>query len=137
MLTQWHARVRVLLVCTILKPRRSKCVFTGMVFGLLLALLALPNLVNGQGANATLLGTVTDVSGAVVPNASVQVANVATGVRQTVTTDSQGRYTVVDLLVGNYEVQASAPGFQTVVRKGITTIVGSPLVVDIALSPGQ
>src|SRR5271154_7400736 len=74
-----------------LKPRRSKCVFTAMVFGLLLALLALPNLVNGQGANATLLGTVTDVSGAVVPNASVQVTNVATGVRQTVTTDSQGR----------------------------------------------
>src|ERR1700684_1706832 len=120
-----------------LKPRRSKCIFTAIVFGLLLALLALPHLVYGQGANATLLGTVTDASGAVVPGASVQVTNVDTGVRQTVTTDSQGRYTVVDLLVGNYEVQASAPGFQTVVRKGITTIVGSQLVVDIALSPGQ
>ncbi len=108
-----------------------------MVFGLLLALLALPNLVYGQGANATLLGTVTDVSGAVVPNASVQVTNVATGVKQTVTTDSQGRYTVVDLIVGNYEVQASAMGFQTVVRRGITPTVGSQLVVDIALSPGQ
>jgi hypothetical protein len=100
-----------------LKPRRSKCVFTAMVFGLLLAFLALPKLVNGQGANATLLGTVTDASGAVVPNASVQVTNVATGVRQTVTTDSQGRYTVVDLIVGGYEVQASAAGFQTVVRR--------------------
>src|SRR5580704_4607649 len=64
-----------------LEPRRSKCVFTAMVFGLLLALLALPNLVYGQGANATLLGTVTDVSGAVVPSASVQVTNVDTGVR--------------------------------------------------------
>ena len=119
-----------------LKPRR-KCVFTAMIFGLLLALLALPNLVYGQGANATLLGTVTDVSGAVVPNASVQVTNVDTGVKQMVTTDSQGRYTVVDLLVGNYEVQGSAAGFQTVVRRGITTTVGSQLVVDLALSPGQ
>ena len=91
-----------------LKPRRSKCVFTEMIFGLLLALLALPNLVNGQGANATLLGTITDVTGASVPDASVQVTNVATGVRQTVKTDSQGRYTVVDLIVGSYEVQASA-----------------------------
>jgi outer membrane receptor protein involved in Fe transport len=120
-----------------LKPRRSKCVFTATVFGLLLALLALPNLVNGQGANATLLGTVTDASGAVLPNASVQVTNVATGVRQTVTTDSQGRYTVVDLIVGSYEVQASAMGFQTVVRSGITLTVGSQTVVDITLSPGQ
>src|ERR1700759_5460687 len=83
-----------------LKPRRSKCVFTAMVFGLLLALLALPNRANGQGANATLLGTVTDVSGAVVPDASVQVTNVDTGVKQTVKSDSQGRYTVVDLIVG-------------------------------------
>ncbi len=120
-----------------LKPRRSKCVFTAMIFGLLLALLALPNLVYGQGANATLLGTVTDVSGAVVPGASVQVTNVATGVSQTVKTDSQGRYTVVDLIVGNYEVRASAAGFQTVVRTGITPTVGSQTVVDIALSPGQ
>src|SRR5271163_692859 len=102
-----------------LKPRRSKCVFTAVIFGLLLALLALPNLVNGQGANATLLGTVTDVSGAVLPDASVQVTNVDTGVSQTLKTDSQGRYTVVDLLVGSYEVRASAAGFQTVVRKGI------------------
>src|ERR1700734_1624874 len=112
-----------------MKQRRSKCVFTAMAFGLLFALLALPNLVYGQGANATLLGTVTDVSGAVVPGASVQVTNVDTGVRQVVTTDSQGRYTVVDLIVGNYEVQASAAGFQTVLRRGINPTVGSQVVV--------
>lgn len=118
-----------------LKPRRSECVFIVMVFCLVAALL--PNLVNGQGANATLLGTVTDVSGAVVPGASVQVTNTATGVRQTVKTDSQGRYTAVDLIPGSYEVQASATGFQTVVRSGITLTVGSQTVVDIPLSPGQ
>ena len=73
------------------KPRSSKCVFTAIVFCLLLALLAVPKLVNGQGANATLLGTVTDVSGAVVPGATVQVSNIATGVGQTVRTDTQGR----------------------------------------------
>jgi outer membrane receptor protein involved in Fe transport len=119
MLTQLYLRGRVLFVIAFF------------------AVLALPNLVYGQGANATLLGTVTDVSGAVVPDASVQVTNVDTGVSQTVKTDSQGRYTVVDLIVGNYEVRASAPGFQTVVRTGITTTVGSQLVVDVALSPGQ
>ena len=66
-----------------LKPGCNKGLFTAMIFGLLLALLlALPNQVYGQGANATLLGTVTDATGAVLPNASVQVTNVATGVRQ-------------------------------------------------------
>jgi len=120
-----------------LKPRCNQGLFTAMVFGLLLVLLALPNQVYGQGANATLLGTVTDATGAVLPNASVQVTNVATGVRQMVTTDSQGRYTVVDLIVGSYDVQASAMGFQTVVRSGITLIVGSQTVVDITLAPGQ
>src|SRR3984957_14187021 len=133
MLTQQFRR-RVHLVLALFAVKRF---FPALVFGLLLALLALPNQVYGQGANATLLRTVPDVSGASVPSASVQVTNVATGVSQTVTTDSQGRYTVVDLIVGNYEVRASAAGFQTEVRTGITTTVGSQLVVDVALSPGQ
>ncbi len=120
-----------------LKPRLSECIFGALVFGLLLAFFALPNPVKGQGANSTLLGTVTDVSGAVVPNASVQVTNVATGVGQTVKTDSQGRYTVVDLIPGSYNVQVSAAGFQTLLRSGITLTVGSQTVVDVALSPGQ
>jgi outer membrane receptor protein involved in Fe transport len=119
------------------KPRSSKCAFTAIVFCLLLAFLALPKLVNGQGANATLLGTVTDVSGAVVPGATVQVSNIATGIGQTVRTDTQGRYTVVDLIPGGYDVHASAMGFQNIVRTGITLTVGSQTVVDIALSPGQ
>src|SRR6202161_3996172 len=107
MLTQLHFRGRVLLIPALFavtgvssgarpdgQPDRRR-VFTAMGCGLLLALLALPNLVNGQGANATLLGTVTDVSGAVVPNAAVQVTNVATGVKQTGTSDSKSRYTGV------------------------------------------
>ena len=78
-----------------------------------------------------------DSSGAVVPNAAVEVRNIATGTTQKVTTDGQGRYTVADLIIGSYEVQASAPGFQTVIRKGITLTVGSQSVVDIAMPVGQ
>jgi len=108
-----------------------------LVLSIVLALSGLSSLMYGQGSNATLLGTVTDSSGAVVPNASVQVTNTATGIKQTAKTDSQGRYTAVDLIVGTYEVQTSAPGFQTTVRKGITLIVGSQTVVDLSLAPGQ
>jgi len=91
----------------------------------------------GQATNATIQGTVTDSSGAVVGGAAVQVKNVATGVARSTVSDSQGRFTVPDLLVGDYEAQASIQGFQTVVRKGITLAVGMQAVVDFALPPGQ
>jgi hypothetical protein len=94
--------------------------------------------VAGQGStNAAVLGTVTDSASAVVPNASVRVTNVATGQAQQVATDAQGRYTIADLPIGNYEGQASAQGFQTTVRRGITLTVGAQAVVDFSLSVGQ
>src|SRR5579863_8654925 len=69
--------------------------------------LALTGLLNAQGVtSATLLGTVTDSGGAVVPNASIEVKNVGTGQVQQVRTDAQGRYTVPDLPIGDYEAQA-------------------------------
>ena len=80
---------------------------------------------NAQGSTGAILGTVTDSSGAVIPKASVQVKNIATGQVQQTPADSQGRYTIVELPIGNYEAQASAPGFQTVIRTGITLTVGA------------
>src|SRR5215467_4663727 len=87
--------------------------------GILLALaFAYSGRLNAQGTtSASVLGTVTDPGGAVVPNAAVQIKNVATGQVQQTTTDTQGRYTIADLLIGSYEAQASAPGFQTTVRR--------------------
>src|SRR5262252_9249278 len=91
-----------------------------------------------QGAgNASVLGTVTDSGGGVIPGASVQVKNIATGRVQEVPTDEQGRYTIADLPIGNYEVQASRAGFQTTVRRGITLTVGAQAIVDISLAVGQ
>src|SRR5579875_864311 len=93
---------------------------------------------DAQGVtSATMLGTVTDSAGAVVPNAVVQVKNVGTGQTQQVQTDAQGRYTVPDLPIGNYEAQVSAQGFRTTVRTGITLTVGAQAVVDFSLAIGQ
>jgi len=61
----------------------------------------------GQGSTATILGNVSDASGAAIPEASIQVKNVGTGATQAVTGDAQGRFRVPDLSVGEYEVQAS------------------------------
>jgi hypothetical protein len=88
-------------------------------------------------ASASVSGNVTDSSGAVIPNASVQVKNVGTGQVQQAPADVQGRYTIADLPIGNYEAQASAQGFQTLVRRGITLTVGAQAVVDFSLSVGQ
>ena len=106
---------------------------------MLLALLACwADVLHAQGAgNASILGTVTDSGGAVIPGASLQVKNIATGRVQQVRTDEQGRYTIADLPIGNYEAQASVQGFQTTVRRGITLTVGAQAIVDFSLGVGQ
>src|SRR5665213_1075944 len=91
-----------------------------------------------QGTStATIVGTVTDSSGAAVVGATVQAKNVGTGAVQTATTDAQGRYRVPNLNIGTYDVNASNPGFQGVVHPNITLTVGSEPVVDFALAVGQ
>ena len=89
-----------------------------------------------QGSTATIVGTVTDSSGAAVAGASVQAKNTGTGIAQTVASDSQGRFRFSNLGIGDYEVQSSSTGFQTVVRK-LTLTIGSEPVVDFSLPVGQ
>src|SRR5215472_1285596 len=102
-----------------------------------LCLCLLPGLGNTQGQNAAISGTVVDSTGAAMAEAAVQVRNVGTGLTQSTTTDEQGRYRIPDLVIGEYEVQATKAGFQTVVHKGITLTVGSQPVVDFTLPVGQ
>ena len=73
---------------------------------------------------STINGTVTDPSGAVIPNAKVTISNQETGNAQTTTTNSSGIYDMPGLSVGHYDLSVSAPGFTTYKKSGI--------VVDIA-----
>ena len=107
------------------------------VMAVLLGGLAGAARLDAQVANATILGTVTDMSSAAVSEASVQVKNVGTGTTQSAVTDSQGRYNVPNLGVGDYEVQASKMGFSTVVHRGITLAIGAESVIDFSLPVGQ
>ena len=92
---------------------------------------------DAQASTATIVGTVTDSSGAAIVGAMVQVKNTGTGITQNVTTDTQGRYRVPNLNIGSYEVQVSNAGFQTIIHGGITLTVGSEPVVDFSLPVGQ
>jgi hypothetical protein len=90
-----------------------------------------------QVAGAGLSGTVTDPSGALIPNAQISIKNAATGVARAVTTDTAGFYTAPNLLPGTYEITASAPGFATLVQTGITLTVGGQQVLNLAMQVGQ
>ena len=88
-------------------------------------------------ATGSISGTVTDNSGAAMADAAVQVKNLGTGIVQSVSSDAQGRYTLPDLAIGEYDMQAAKAGFQTVLRKGVTLTVGAQPVVDFNLPVGQ
>jgi hypothetical protein len=86
---------------------------------------------------ATILGTVTDASGAAVPDAAIQVKNTGTGATRTVNSDAEGRYRLAELGIGTYDATASKAGFQTVNRKDVTLNVGVELLIDFSLPVGQ
>src|SRR5690348_6677980 len=89
----------------------------------LLAVLRIPAL-QGQAVNGTILGTVTDPSGAAVVGATVEVTNTATQVKRSVVTNTQGRYRVPELIIGTYDVRVSFQGFETSLQTGIPVVVG-------------
>ncbi|HUY14593.1 MAG TPA: TonB-dependent receptor [Terriglobia bacterium] len=90
-----------------------------------------------QVVGAIMSGTVTDPSGAVIPNAQVVIKNTATGVTRTAKTDSSGFYNAPNLLPGPYSVTVSASGFSTQVRSGIVLTVGANQVLNVTLRVGK
>jgi outer membrane receptor protein involved in Fe transport len=90
-----------------------------------------------QAQTATISGTAADASGAALAGAKINITNSETNVTQSTVTDAQGRYTVPDLPVGTYTVQASLSGFKTVVQNGVAVTVGSTVVVNLSLPVGE
>jgi Carboxypeptidase regulatory-like domain len=100
-------------------------------------LLVCASLVQAQTQTATISGTATDPSGGVLAGAKVEAKNLGTNSTQSTVTDANGRYTIPDLPIGNYTIQATATGFQTVVHSGITLTVGASPVIDFTLPVGN
>ena len=92
--------------------------------------------VYSQAVNATLLGTVTDSSGAVAPNAKVVATEVNTGVSRSTQTNESGNYTFPDMPPGQYSVSVELQGFKKDMRRDISLIVNSSTRVDVVLQPG-
>jgi hypothetical protein len=109
----------------------------GLVLRLGLALLLL--FVGGSqgGVGGSISGTVTDPSGAAVPNVAVTVTNTSTGIQQTATTDSKGFYTFLSLPIGQYDLDISSSSFKPYRRAGITMNANSALSVNAMLMLGS
>src|SRR5438034_2478898 len=89
-----------------------------------------------QVAGGTILGRVTDPSGAGIAGATVSVTNMATAVVTTGSTGATGFYTVPNLLPGGYQVAVVAPKFSEEVATGITVSVGSEVTVNLQMKIG-
>ena len=122
-MTTQNARVRRVL----------NCLMAFLMPSLMLLAVAWVNLPQAlaQLPTATVLGTVKDASGAVVPGASVNVRNTETGLLRTAETSADGRFRFPALSVGAYEVRVEHAGFQAAVRSGLTLAVLDEAVVSL------
>lgn len=94
--------------------------------------LVFAGLASAQSAGA-IQGTVTDSSGAAVPNAPIDIHNQRTGEERATTTDSSGIYLVASLPVGVYNISVKAPGMSPVTATDLEVLVGSTIKQDFAL----
>ena len=90
-----------------------------------------------QGNTGSLLGTVTDSTGGVVPSAKISVTNIRTGVKSDTTTDAAGSYLVNFLQPGAYKVEAEVAGFKKFSRENVSLEMSRQLRIDIGLETGQ
>jgi hypothetical protein len=90
-----------------------------------------------QGERGTFNGTVTDPTGAAVPQATVKAVNVATNVETTFVTNEAGIYRMPYLPPGTYRISVTAAGFKTAVRENVILAVAQTLTLDFNLEVGQ
>jgi hypothetical protein len=100
-------------------------------------MLCASSVLRGQAVNGSLIGTITDTSGAGVPGAQVTLTEANTGVERAATTASSGNYSFPSLQPGSYTVSVEQQGFQKAAREKVDVTVNSTVRVDLTLQPGS
>jgi hypothetical protein len=108
-----------------------------LAFAVLSFVLLAGGLTFAQTFRGTILGTVSDSSGAAVPGATVTIKNLDTGLTRTVVTQEDGSYAAPELPIGNYSVSVEKSGFKVGVVNAIKVEVSKDSRVDVTLQPGQ
>ena len=107
------------------------------IIGFVAAMLILTAGALGQAVTGTLLGTVTDQSGATVPGASVKLVGQNTGVSRSTQTTTAGYYAFPDLAPGIYTVSIELAGFKRSVRQDVQVLVNTTVRADMQLQTGD
>ena len=110
---------------------------TKQLLWLLFSILITSEIVLAQTVVGRISGTVQDSNGAVVPNALIKVTNTAKNSERTVTSDANGFYTVTNLPVGLYTIEAEAKGYKKALVSGQSVTADARLTVDLKLEVGE
>src|SRR5262249_55651121 len=100
-------------------------------------LLCAPAISFGQAVYGSISGTVTDATGAVVPNAKITITDAGRGVSYSTATNESGNYAQTHLIAGYYEVRAEAAGFETSVQRNVKVEVDAVTQVNARLTVGS
>ena len=103
---------------------------------MLVGVLAIPSTASAQAVAGTLLGNVTDASGAAVPGATVTATEMDTNIARTTVTNETGNYIFSSLKNGRYNVEAELQGFRKIVRQNVKVDVNTTMRVDLTLEMG-
>ena len=109
------------------------CALVAMLVGAF----AVPSTVYAQAVTGTLLGNVTDASGAAVPGATVTATETQTNIARTAVSNETGHYLFSSLKNGTYTVEAELQGFRKIVRQNVRVDVNTTMRVDLTLEMGQ
>jgi hypothetical protein len=123
-----------------MKPLRHRLLPSRSVLGVLiftLAVVCLGSFARAQATNAQIGGRVIDQTGAMVPNATIVVLNVGTGLERTVSTSSLGEYVIPSLPLGTYKLTTAAAGFKNYAQSGIILENGQSARLDVTLEVGS
>src|SRR6202161_1638876 len=121
--------------CSAFSPRWTKSALY-LTFSAFFLLLMQCQCAFGQVDEGAITGTVSDPTGAVIPNAQVTLTNTDQGLTLTTTTNGSGVYTFSPVRIGHSSVSAAAPGFTTTKQSNLQVAVGQQLQVNVQLKPG-
>ena len=120
-----------------IEVRRHKALASIGIALAMLAIFATGPLLKAQSFYGSLVGTVSDASGAVVPDATITVTNLGTDEKQVAQADSGGKYSFVNLVPASYRVDVTRTGFKRFVRDSVPVQVGESTRVDVSLEVGS
>ena len=117
--------------------RQQRPIWTAALVIFAITLLLPSQAALAQAVYGSIFGTVTDPSGAVVPNATVTVTDVTKGTTVTVQSGATGEYRVQHLIPDTYTISVQATGFKTSTTNNVIVYADTAPKVDVALAPGS